>query len=151
MKSCNEKDELIQNGRWRNEEHIRFIKGCLLFANNWKKVSLSYNINYYLPIIIFSINNMTLYLYIIINQIQVKKYVRTRSSAQIRSHAQKYLIKLNKKYPYLLQNELKDKEAEGNSDDSNGNKAKNYNYSEVITNIINSLNTTNIGMIILSN
>lgn len=69
MKSCNEKDELIQNGRWRNEEHIRFIKGCLLFANNWKKVSLSYNINYYLPIIIFSINNMTLYLYIIINQI----------------------------------------------------------------------------------
>ena len=59
-----EKEENL-NGRWNQDEHIRFIKGCLLYGNNWKKV---------------------------------KKYVKTRSSAQIRSHAQKYLIKLNKKY-----------------------------------------------------
>jgi SHAQKYF class myb-like DNA-binding protein len=60
-----ENEENLQNGRWNNDEHIRFIKGCLLYKNNWKKV---------------------------------KKYVKTRSSAQIRSHAQKYLIKLKKKY-----------------------------------------------------
>jgi SHAQKYF class myb-like DNA-binding protein len=62
--NSDEKEENL-NGRWNQEEHIRFIKGCLLYGNNWKKV---------------------------------KKYVKTRSSAQIRSHAQKYLIKLNKKY-----------------------------------------------------
>jgi hypothetical protein len=32
-----EKEENL-NGRWNHEEHIRFIKGCLLFGNNWKKV-----------------------------------------------------------------------------------------------------------------
>ena len=53
------------NGRWNKDEHIRFIKGCLLYGNNWKKV---------------------------------KNYVKTRTRGQIRSHAQKYLIKLNKKY-----------------------------------------------------
>ncbi len=62
--NSDEKEENL-NGRWNQEEHIRFIKGCLLYGNNWKKV---------------------------------KKYVKTRSSDQIRSHAQKYLIKLNKKY-----------------------------------------------------
>ena len=53
------------NGRWTNEEHIRFLKGCLLYGNNWKKV---------------------------------ENYVKSRTSSQIRSHAQKFLIKLNKKY-----------------------------------------------------
>lgn len=54
-----------RQGRWAFNEHLRFIKACLLYGNNWK---------------------------------EVKKYVKTRSSSQLRSHAQKYLIKLNKKY-----------------------------------------------------
>lgn len=54
-----------RQGRWLHAEHFRFIKGCLLYGNNWK---------------------------------QVKECVKTRSSAQIRSHAQKYIIKLCKKY-----------------------------------------------------
>lgn len=53
------------NGRWEKKEHIRFLAGCLLYKNNWKKV---------------------------------ETYVRTRTSTQIRSHAQKYLKKLEKKY-----------------------------------------------------
>ena len=28
----------IINGRWSQEEHLSFIKGCLLFGNNWKEV-----------------------------------------------------------------------------------------------------------------
>ena len=55
----------ILNGRWSQKEHLLFIKGCLLYGNNWKKV---------------------------------KKYIQTRSCSQIRSHAQKYLKKINKKY-----------------------------------------------------
>lgn len=27
-----------KNGRWSPHEHLRFLKGCLLFGNNWKKV-----------------------------------------------------------------------------------------------------------------
>ena len=53
------------DGRWNLEEHIGFIKGCLLYGNNWKKI---------------------------------EGYVETRTSTQIRSHAQKFLIKLKKKY-----------------------------------------------------
>ena len=53
------------NGRWEKKEHLRFLAGCLLYKNNWKKV---------------------------------ETYVRTRTSTQIRSHAQKYLKKLEKKY-----------------------------------------------------
>ena len=61
-----EKNNIIHSdGRWNPEEHVRFIKGCLLFGNNWKKV---------------------------------EGYVQTRTSTQIRSHAQKFLIKLKKKY-----------------------------------------------------
>jgi len=26
------------NGRWNQNEHYKFLKGCLLFGNNWKKV-----------------------------------------------------------------------------------------------------------------
>ena len=62
----NESDNLkLSNGRWSPKEHLLFIKGCLLYGNNWKLV---------------------------------KKYIKTRSCSQIRSHAQKYLNKLNKKY-----------------------------------------------------
>lgn len=60
----NEKSD-IRQGRWLQSEHFRFLKGCLLYGNNWG---------------------------------EIKKCIKTRSSAQIRSHAQKYLIKLSKKY-----------------------------------------------------
>lgn len=69
--SNEEKNQNERQGRWLQSEHFRFLKGCLLYGNNWG---------------------------------QVKDCVKTRSSAQIRSHAQKYLIKLCKKYknhPYF--------------------------------------------------
>ena len=28
----------FRNGRWMATEHNRFLKGCLLYGNNWKKV-----------------------------------------------------------------------------------------------------------------
>ena len=96
-----EKEENL-NGRWNQDEHIRFIKGCLLYGNNWKKV---------------------------------KKYVKTRSSAQIRSHAQKYLIKLNKKYRTydFGKNKFSD-----NNDNSFDN--------EFIESIVNNFNFSNVDM-----
>ena len=66
------KNKINSKGRWIKEEHIRFIKGCLLYGNDWKKV---------------------------------EKYVKTRTSTQIRSHAQKFLIKLKKKYDIYDENE----------------------------------------------
>lgn len=27
-----------KTGRWNNTEHMRFIQGCLLHGNNWRKV-----------------------------------------------------------------------------------------------------------------
>lgn len=53
------------NGRWSEEEQRLFIRGCILFNNDWKLV---------------------------------KKYVKTRSLKQIQKHAEKYLLKLIKKY-----------------------------------------------------
>lgn len=35
--------EFYNTGRWTQNEHFRFIKGCLLFGNNWKKVSTKNN------------------------------------------------------------------------------------------------------------
>ena len=61
----NKTEDNGNNGRWGKSEHLRFLAGCLLYKNNWKKV---------------------------------ETYVRTRTSTQIRSHAQKYLKKLEKKY-----------------------------------------------------
>ncbi len=28
----------FRDGRWTNEEHRRFLKGCLLFQNSWGQV-----------------------------------------------------------------------------------------------------------------
>ena len=28
-----------KTGRWNNTEHMRFIQGCLMHGNNWRKVS----------------------------------------------------------------------------------------------------------------
>ena len=97
-----EKEENL-NGRWNQDEHIRFIKGCLLYGNNWKKV---------------------------------KKYVKSRSSAQIRSHAQKYLIKLNKKYHTY--DFGKNKFSDNNDNNSFDN--------EFIESIVNNFNFSNVDM-----
>ena len=51
-----------QNGRWTQEEHVRFVKALQLFGRNWRKV---------------------------------EKFVGTRKGSQIRSHAQKYFLKLS--------------------------------------------------------
>ena len=56
-------------GRWSEEEQDRFLKGCYLYKNNWKKI---------------------------------KEYIKTRTIPQIRSHAQKYLIRLCGKYSIKL-------------------------------------------------
>ena len=71
----NDNENSGNNGRWAQNEHFRFLAGCLRYGNNWKKV---------------------------------ETYVRTRTSTQIRSHAQKYLKKLEKKYIYhdLTDNQL---------------------------------------------
>ena len=34
----NEEELAYKTGRWTSGEHYRFIKGCLLFGNDWKKV-----------------------------------------------------------------------------------------------------------------
>ena len=51
------------SGRWKEDEHKRFVEAIIKFGNDWK---------------------------------QVQKYVKTRSSTQARSHAQKFFIKLKK-------------------------------------------------------
>ncbi len=50
-------------GRWKVDEHERFVHALINYGNDWK---------------------------------QVQKYVRTRSSTQARSHAQKFFIKIKK-------------------------------------------------------
>ena len=58
-----------KTGRWTKEEHQRFLIGCYLYRNDWKKL---------------------------------QTYIKTRTIPQIRSHAQKYLIKLSRKYSIKL-------------------------------------------------
>ena len=50
-------------GRWKEDEHKRFIEAIIKYGNDWK---------------------------------QVQKCVRTRSSTQARSHAQKFFVKIKK-------------------------------------------------------
>ena len=38
LKKNNEEELAYKTGRWTSGEHYRFIKGCLLFGNDWKKV-----------------------------------------------------------------------------------------------------------------
>jgi len=33
-----EDNKSYNTGRWNQSEHYGFIKGCILFGNNWKKV-----------------------------------------------------------------------------------------------------------------
>ena len=51
------------SGRWKEDEHKRFIEAIIKYGNDWK---------------------------------QVQKYVKTRSSTQARSHAQKFFVKIKK-------------------------------------------------------
>ena len=65
-KEKNDKNEktdknVVNEGRWSYDEHIKFIEGITLYGKNWKNV---------------------------------QKFVGTRTSAQARSHAQKFFLKL---------------------------------------------------------
>ena len=40
--SSGEDNGKFKNGRWLPCEHLRFIKGCLLYGNNWKKVKYTF-------------------------------------------------------------------------------------------------------------
>ena len=53
--------ENVNEGRWDENEHLRFLDAIYNYGTQWK---------------------------------QVQKYVRTRSSRQVRSHAQKFFLKL---------------------------------------------------------
>ena len=67
---CTQRSQSGKNqGRWSSEEQDRFLKGCYLYKNNWKKI---------------------------------QEYIKTRTIPQIRSHAQKYLIRLCGKYSIKL-------------------------------------------------
>jgi len=38
----NAENRNCRNGRWGKKEHLRFLKGCLLHGNNWKKVNFTF-------------------------------------------------------------------------------------------------------------
>ena len=60
-KNENADKNVVNEGRWSYDEHIKFIEGITLYGKNWKNV---------------------------------QKFVGTRTSAQARSHAQKFFLKL---------------------------------------------------------
>ncbi len=49
LSSCSDDDNgKFKNGRWLPCEHIRFLKGCLLYGNNWKKVCNCSKLNFFI-------------------------------------------------------------------------------------------------------
>ena len=54
-------EKIMNEGRWNEEENLRFLEGIYNYGNEWK---------------------------------DVKNYVRTRTSNQVRSHAQKFILKI---------------------------------------------------------
>ena len=40
-----EEKDSNSHGRWTSQEHIKFLKGCIKYGNNWKKVETYYRIN----------------------------------------------------------------------------------------------------------
>ena len=64
VSNCSNKKECsFETGRWKLDEHQRFVEAIIKYGNDWK---------------------------------QVQKCVKTRSSTQARSHAQKFFIKIKK-------------------------------------------------------
>ena len=63
INGTNKKECSFEIGRWKLDEHQRFVEAIIKYGNDWK---------------------------------QVQKCVRTRSSTQARSHAQKFFIKIKK-------------------------------------------------------
>ena len=59
----NNYNENYSSGRWKEDEHKRFLEAILKYGNDWK---------------------------------EIEKYVKTRSSTQARSHAQKFFLKIKK-------------------------------------------------------
>lgn len=57
------RNEIYSIGRWKYDEHQRFVEALIKYGNDWK---------------------------------QVQKLVKTRSSTQARSHAQKFFVKIQK-------------------------------------------------------
>lgn len=55
---------IINTGRWKENEHKKFLEAIIMYGNDWKCVH---------------------------------KFIKSRSSTQARSHAQKFLLKLRKK------------------------------------------------------
>ena len=74
----NSANQSIQNGRWTDEEHDRFIDALRVYGKNWNKVH---------------------------------KQVATRTSAQTRSHAQKYFNKLIRQHEEKREEDPLSKEA----------------------------------------
>ena len=72
-KNSNSKELKTQfnSGRWKEEEHKKFIEGILEYGNEWKKV---------------------------------QKIIKTRSSTQARSHAQKFFLRIKKNLCLKKQN-----------------------------------------------
>ena len=56
-----EENKIINEGRWNEEENLRFLEAIYNYGNNWK---------------------------------EVKRYICTRTINQVRSHAQKFMLKL---------------------------------------------------------
>lgn len=52
---------VLKEGRWNNDEHLKFLEAIYNYNNNWK---------------------------------EVQKYIGTRTPNQVRSHAQKFILKL---------------------------------------------------------
>jgi SHAQKYF class myb-like DNA-binding protein len=53
----------VKNGRWTDQEHVKFLEAIFIYGNEWKKV---------------------------------QNYLKTRTSSQARSHAQKFFLKVRK-------------------------------------------------------
>ena len=60
----NKRNEKLNSGRWKPNEHDKFLEAIIIYGNDWKLV---------------------------------QKCIKSRSSTQARSHAQKFLLKLRKK------------------------------------------------------
>ena len=63
IRYINNFNDNYSSGRWKEDEHKRFLEAIIKYGNDWK---------------------------------EIEKYVKTRSSTQARSHAQKFFLKIKK-------------------------------------------------------